>query len=250
LSLSLLPSSLSSLDAAFLILLSGFTSMLTAAVGIGGGLLLLAFMAQIVPLSALIPIHGLVQLGANFNRAYMTREHIHWPVARRFMFGAVIGAVVAAFFVVQLPLDLLKLTVGGFILFLVWGPSPGGLKLSAFGLNAAGAITTFVSAFVGATGPLVASIIRQQGLEKTDIVATFSSCMVLQHLLKVGVFLALGISFWEWWFVVSAMIVSGALGTWLGLKVLNRLSSERFDLLFKAVLTVLAIRLISQVLIP
>ncbi len=59
-----LPEAISNSQAIILVITSLLTSMLTAAMGIGGGVLLLAVMASIVPVAALIPVHGLVQLGS------------------------------------------------------------------------------------------------------------------------------------------------------------------------------------------
>ncbi|MCE0732311.1 hypothetical protein LWH48_05785 [Halomonas sp. G15] len=42
-----------------LILISVFTSAFTAAVGVGGGLLLIMALAQVMPAAALIPVQGL-----------------------------------------------------------------------------------------------------------------------------------------------------------------------------------------------
>jgi len=101
--MDLLPASLSLLDACILIATAGFTSLLTGAMGIGGGVLLLAIMAGIVPAAALIPVHGLVQLGSNGNRALMTRRHIDWPLLRRFALGALAGALLALPHVIGAP---------------------------------------------------------------------------------------------------------------------------------------------------
>jgi uncharacterized membrane protein YfcA len=40
-------------------------SLLTAAVGVGGGTLVIIILASLVPPAVLIPVHGLVQLGSN-----------------------------------------------------------------------------------------------------------------------------------------------------------------------------------------
>ncbi|WP_254276070.1 hypothetical protein [Halomonas sp. 3H] len=42
-----------------LVLVSVLTSAVTAAVGVGGGLLMIMAMAQVMPAAALIPVHGL-----------------------------------------------------------------------------------------------------------------------------------------------------------------------------------------------
>ena len=44
----------------FLVFCSAMTSMLTATAGVGGGILLFAIMAWVMPLTALIPVHGVL----------------------------------------------------------------------------------------------------------------------------------------------------------------------------------------------
>lgn len=246
----LLASGLDLTNTLFLILAAGFTSFLTSAVGIGGGVLLLAIMASIVPVSALIPVHGLVQLGSNGNRAIMTRQHIDWSMLKFFCIGAVAGAAVASMVVVQLPLTVIQLAVGGFILFLVWGPKPPNRDMSNRGRMAAGAFTTFVTMFVGATGPLVAGFVHRNNYDKLKLTSTFAACMTFQHSLKALVFTAVGFAFWQWLPLTVAMIASGSAGTWLGLKVLNRIPAEKFKLAFKVIVTLMAIKLLWQALKP
>ena len=59
---SLLPPAMTSLDAGLLVTASLVTSFITAAFGIGGGVVLLVFLALVLPPVALIPVHGIVQL--------------------------------------------------------------------------------------------------------------------------------------------------------------------------------------------
>lgn len=245
----MLPAALSGWDVLLLVLTSGVTSLLTAVAGIGGGVLLLAVMAQSVPVAALIPVHGLVQLGSNGNRAVMTRAHADWRIIRLFCFGALIGALLAGFLVVQLPLEVITLSVGGFILYSVWGPKPKQVQLPRPWLVLVGAATTLVSAFVGATGPLVAAFVHRQGLDKMGTVATFAACMSFQHLLKVVVFLWVGFVFTEWLGLALLMIASGFLGTWIGVKWLKNLPDVWFKRLFRVVVTLLALRLIGSVVV-
>lgn len=240
---------LSELDLTLLVLASGFTSFVTASVGIGGGVMLLAVMASILPVSALIPVHGLVQLGSNGNRAVMTRLHIHWPMVLRFSLGALLGALLASQVLVQLPLDTIRIAVASFILFMVWGPKPQKRNVSGLGTTIAGAITTFASMFVGASGPLVASVIHRSGQDKLATTATFASCMSFQHLLKALIFGFIGFSFADWWLAILLMIIAGTIGTWLGLRLLNRLPAHIFAILFKTIVTVLALRLLWQIVI-
>ena len=222
-----------------LVVTSFFTSMMTATLGIGGGVLLLAVMAGTMPVSALIPVHGLVQLGSNGNRALMTARHIDWNMLKYFSLGAIVGAFLASFVVVQLPLVIIQFAVAAFILFLVWGSKPKAQEMNPAGRTLAGLVTTLVSMFVGATGPLVAAFVHRNNYSKMQITGTFASCMTLQHGLKAFVFT-------QWAGLIIIMIASGALGTFIGLKVLKRVPAEKFMLACKIVVTLLALRLLWQ----
>ena len=220
------------------------TALFTAMLGVGGGVLLLAVMASVVPVQVLIPLHGLVQFGANGNRALMTVRHLDKPVFFYFFAGAVAGAVLASFIVVRLPVIVIQLAVAVFILLLVWGPSPKARSVSRRGNIVTGAMTTLVAMFVGAAGPLVAAFIHRKYDDKLTLTATFAACMTMQHALKAIVFSTIGFALYQWLPLIALMITSGAAGTWLGLKVLVRFPTHHFKTAFKWIVTLLAIRLL------
>nr|WP_300312996.1 sulfite exporter TauE/SafE family protein [Halomonas sp.] len=238
--LSPLPASISIL----LILLSSLTSMISASMGVGGGTLLIMTMAQVMPASALIPVHGMVQLGSNGGRLAMTLRHVEWKALASFVPGAIIGALVASWLLIRLPAGVLELAIAGFVLFTIWGPGLPQRALGHLGTLIAGAVTTLLSSMVGASGPMVASFIKQRGGGRQSTVATFAACMTLQHLSKAFVFGVAGFVFRDWLGLMVLMVLSGVVGTWLGLRLLSRLSEQRFDLAFRWVLTVLALRLV------
>jgi len=243
----LLPAEIAPWMGVFLVIAAGFTSAITASIGVGGGVLLLAIMAISMPPAAVIPVHGMVQLGSNFNRAIMTLQHIDWKLLATFTPGAFLGALLASQFLVQLPMSILQLSIAGFILFLCWGPKIPPIGLGRVGTFIAGAVTTFISMFAGATGPLVAAFVKQQhNGDRFLTVANFAACMSVQHLPKALVFGAAGFVFSEWLGLMLLMIISGAIGTWFGIKVLKTLSNKRFGLIFNLILTLLAFRLIWQ----
>lgn len=244
----LLPADVSAALALTLVLAAALTSAFTAALGIGGGVLLLAVLALTLPPAAVIPVHGVAQLGSNLGRALLTWRHIRWPTIACFAPGVLLGAALASLVLVQMPLSVLRLTIAGFILLLCWGPRIPARALGRVGTFLAAMATTFVSMFAGATGPLVAAFIRQQADERFATVATFAAAMSLQHAPKAVLFGAAGFAFLDWLGLLGAMIAAGAVGTWLGLRLLKRLSERRFERLFRVVLTLLAVRLIWDAL--
>ncbi|HSH57739.1 MAG TPA: TSUP family transporter [Halomonas sp.] len=227
-----------------LILISVFTSAFTAAVGVGGGLLLIMALAQVMPAAALIPVHGMVQTGSNVGRVALTWRHVDRKVIAAFLPGVVLGALAAAWLLVRLPAGLLELCIAAFVLYSCWGPGLPKRALGRAGVLLAGALTTLLSSLVGASGPMVAAFIKQGQADRLGKVATFSVCMSAQHLTKAFVFGMAGFVFRDWLGLMLAMVASGFLGTWLGLRLLRRLSEHRFDTLFKWALTLLALRLV------
>ena len=249
LELTLLPADLSGPVMALLLAASVATSLMTAALGAGGGLALLVLMAIWIPPQVLIPVHGLIQLGSNAGRATLAWQHINWRIIAAFLPGVVIGAWLGAQVLIQLPEALWQLSIAAFVLWLCWGPPLPKLAFGHVGVALAAFITTFVSLFVGATGPLVAAFIKQIPQSRFATVATFATAMVLQHAPKALVFGVLGFAFVEWVGFIGLMIAAGFIGTQLGLRLLRRFTDQRFQRWFNLVLTLLALRLIWQALV-
>ncbi|RUO80023.1 permease [Idiomarina tyrosinivorans] len=224
--------------------LSFFTSLISAVAGAGGGSLLLAVMASLLPTAAIIPVHGMVQMGSNAGRASLAWRHIQWSVVVAFVPFSLVGAWLAGQVLVQLSLAWLELSIGGFLLLIQWSPKIPAVGNRRWGLPLSGVITGFVSLFVGASGPLVASLFRTVIAHRMSLVATFAVAMTVQHLPKFFAFNALGFSLAEWWPLIIAMITAGLVGTWVGLKLLGRMPAARFAWVFRWVITLLAIKLI------
>jgi len=241
---SLLPEGLTALSAFVLIVASFFTSALTAAVGVGGGLLMLALMTYLVPISALIPVHGLVQLGSNTGRSYVQRAHINWLIVFYFLIGSVFGALAGAALVIQLPDAFLKGLLGLFILIMVWMKLPKLEKPHPVFLGVGGLITTFITMFVGATGPLVAVFFSRVFTQHRQMVATHGMAMTVQHTLKVLAFGFAGFAFWQWVPVILVIVTTGFIGTKVGSVILNKLPERNLKLCFKFVMTLVGLDLI------
>lgn len=242
-----LPEGLDPLIAVVLVIASAFTSALTAAFGVGGGIAMLTLMGLFVPVAALIPVHGAVQLGSNTGRAWHQRANVRMDVAAPFIAGSVVGAVIGAFVVIQLPDALLKLVLGAFVIAITWTKIPGIEKLTRAGLAAASVVVALLGMLVGATGPLVSVLFAQFfANDRKALVATHAAGMVAQHGLKIVVFGLAGFAFAEWLPLIGAMIVSGFLGTVYGTRLLERMPEESFRKWFKIAITVLALDLLRR----
>lgn len=229
----------------WLLLASFLGSLLSSAMGVGGGSFLIGVMATIVPPVALIPLHGIVQLGSNSSRAWLTRKHTQWPKIGWFAAGAFVASLLTVWLLGKMEPGVIPLLVAFFILWLSWGKVPEiGLGEKPAGLWSGGFITTLLTMLVGATGPLVSAWLGRAGVDRWQYTANFSTCMTLQHSLKIIAFGFAGFVFTPWIPLLLAMVLCGYAGTRVGLKLMGKMPEKWFRQLFRWVLTLLALRLI------
>ncbi|MCG8457063.1 MAG: sulfite exporter TauE/SafE family protein [Holophagales bacterium] len=227
-----------------LVVVSFFSSALTAVLGIGGGVLLIALMPGLLPAAAIVPVHGVVQLASNVSRAYFARTYIAWQPVLPFAAGAILGAAAGSRFVVALPERWLPLLLGSFILIVTWLPVKRIRWPGRF--FTIGAVQTFVSLFVGAAGPLVSPLLLREGYEHHRIVATHGTVMSLLHAMKTATFVLLGFSFAPYWLLILGMLAAVTAGSWAGNQLRHRLPQDRLKVAFRILLTALALRLLLR----
>lgn len=244
---ALLPDGIGAGVAALLVFASFFTSALTAAFGVGGGVAMLALMGLFLPVAALIPVHGAVQLGSNTGRAWRQRAHVRTDIAMPFLVGSLAGAVGGALLVMQLPDALLKVVLGLFVIAVTWTTIPGIDRLGRAGLAVGSAAMALLTMLVGATGLLLSAFFAQiLSDDRKALVATHAAGMTVQHSLKIVVFALAGFAFSAWLPLIAAMIASGYAGTIWGSRLLDRIPEEGFRRWFRIGLTVLALDMVRR----
>ncbi|MEC8040420.1 MAG: sulfite exporter TauE/SafE family protein [Pseudomonadota bacterium] len=239
--LTLLPADLSLWTAGALVASSFVTSAISAAFGLGGGLVMLALLAATLPPAALIPVHGWVQLGSNVARAAMMWRNIQWALVPGFVIGTVAGVALGGQIVVSLPPAYMQLAVGLFILWTLLETPPRWLRYAGW---LSGLVSSFLTMFFGATGPFVAAYLKPRKMARHDQVATHAMFMTFQHGLKVAMFGFLGFALAPWIGFILALVLSGVAGTWAGKLILSRMSDRGFHRVLSVVLALVALRLV------
>lgn len=236
------------MDLILLALAALVTSTLTAIIGQGGGLVLMPILVGAVPSSALIPVHGFIQTMSNGSRALLNLSHVHWPTLQPILWGILIGSLLLLPFINFLNWQWMQAFIGLFILYLTWGK---GLQISRLnlkgniGLFLLGSIQGSLGMVVGATGPLGSALLLRNGLRKDQIVATNAVIMTATHIVKVVLFVGVGIALWEHWPLLLSMSIAAIAGSYLGNFLRGKISEPVFRKLFKWLLTLLAIRMIA-----
>ena len=244
--MTFLPAGVDAFTATLLIVISFFTSALTAAFGIGGGVAMLGALAGSVPTNVIIAVHGVVQLGSNLGRAFLQRAHANWGMIGKFLIGAIAGVALGAALFVNLPEKILLGVLGVFILIMVWVPKPKIPGMDKSGLLLGGAISSVLTMFVGATGPFIQAILLPFGLDRKTQVATHAVMMTAQHALKVVAFGFIGVALVPWLPLMASMIVAGFIGTVMGTKLLEKMPERLFQIILKVLLTLIALDLLRR----
>lgn len=220
---------------------TAFFGMIT---GAGGGPILLALMAMALPPSVLIPVHTVVQLGVGASRAVLLRHFILWPTMLPFLAGSIVGAAVAAPIFASLPEAALQVILAAFILLIAWvprfgriGPERGRFTILGFG-------ATFLAMFVSSTGPFLAPFVAAVSPDRRHYASTTSALLSMTHIIKMVAFGIMGFAIGAYLPLMVAMVCTATLGNLVGRKVLFRMPEQLFRNILKALLTVLALRLL------
>lgn len=220
-----------------------FTSSVTATLGIGGGVILLAIMAQLLPPSVLIPLHGAAQFLSNINRVWVQHRHIDWSYIKPFTAGAILGTLVVTPVALWVPQGWGMVVLGLFILVATWRAQ--WLKLQAWHPAASGGVTTGLSMVLGATGPLVMSVLPKQW-QRMTVVGTHGMAMTIQHGLKLIAFSSLNVELWNHWDLLMGLTLATLAGNRVGAQLLGHLPERYFKIALDWTLTLLALRLMWQ----
>ncbi|MCG8591689.1 MAG: sulfite exporter TauE/SafE family protein [Proteobacteria bacterium] len=226
------------------------TAVLSAVVGMAGGITLLAVMLLYLPPLVVIPLHGVVQLVSNGSRAFIQREHVQWGILLRYGILLVPAGIAGLAVARQVPPDATKLAIGVFVLLATW--APGVLTLGAHPeasdpnrrFFALGAVAGFLNVTVGAIGPLIAPFFLNLGLTRFALIGTKAACQMLGHLTKIALFGAVGFAFADHVVLLAVLSAAVVTGTWLGSRLLERVNERVFLWLYRVVLTAVALRLV------
>lgn len=213
---------------------------ITGAFSIGGGLLLIAVLGTLAPAVAVVPVHGAIMFAGNLGRAIVFQRGLDLPTFGAVVAGALLGALLGGQIVTTLPATVLRLLIAGFILFTQWGP-PLRLPFGRRSFFLAGAASTVLNLFVGASGPFITALLAQvPHYDRIRLQGTAAACMTVQHGLKIVVFGLGGFLFVPWLGLIALASALGVLGTLVGARVLAAFDEATFRQALKAILTGLA----------
>lgn len=231
---------------AILVAAAVVTSMISAMVGLAGGLLLLGVMSLTLPAPSVVPIHGVVQLFSNSTRTVAFFTRVKWPIFWAFTAPMLAGVAVATQVWSSAAAAYLRPGLGVFILLVLvqQNTQPFLRQPPLWSYAVIGAVAGILAIFVGAIGPVVAPFFLRDDFDKEETIATSAVCQGATHLAKLPAFLVLGFDYPAHWHLLLALGLAVIAGTLAGKAVLRRLSQRVFRLVYKGVLITLALYLV------
>jgi hypothetical protein len=225
-----------------------FASVVSGVAGFGGAAVLLPVVVYAYGARASVPVVTLAVMLGNAARVWFYRRHLDWRVIRWFCGASVPLALVGSVVYVSLPAFWIKKAIGAFLIFSVVYQEvrrPVVLRDVRF-FAPLGAFSGFVSAIIGAIGPVAAPFFLSYGLVKEAYVGSEAFCAMATHLAKSVAYarlsvlgpteLRLGVSF--------GLVMTG--GSYAAKLILERMPREKFLLLVKTLLVVVGLSMLVR----
>lgn len=216
------------------ILFSAFaTAVLSAVLGMAGGLVLMGALVWLLPVASAMVLHGAVQAASNGARWLFLRQHTRWRIMPPYLAGtALAAAAFAALSFVPAPSVVLML-IGAFPWLARVAPKRARLDVcKPFTGFCCGLGVTAAQLLAGASGPLLDAFYLRASLNRYEVVASKAFTQTLGHLAKLGYYGALigsGAAAGQAspWLTLAAcgMAIGGAR---IGTRLLRRLDEARF----------------------
>jgi uncharacterized protein len=225
------------------------TATISGIFGMAGGLLLMGVLAAYVPVATAMVMHGFIQIISNFSRAALLWKHISWALVGRYALG-IGGALVVISLLAWRPDQPTVFLLLGLTAMLVWIPRKA-VEINVerpWQAELCGFLVQTLNTIAGVAGPLLDLFFVKTVLPRQTVVATKAATQVMAHAVKIA--------FWGWpllgilvgpelqeahfpplW-VFAAVIPLSLAGTWLGGRVLDRMTDISFREWTKWIVTV------------
>lgn len=224
------------------------TAMISAVIGMAGGIVLLSIMTFFLDLPVIVPVHGIVQLASNSTRTLSLLKHVE----KKIFFPSLIGMPIGIFIATQLiqsvsNREIFYFLIAGLIFYTLFKPKklpPLKIPFWSFGLLAL--VAGILNPLIGATGPFLAPFFLRDDLSKEQIIATKAAVQTVGHFLKIPAFLYLGFDYLNYALLIGLMTLGVILGTRFGVKILKNINEKTFRFVFKSALLIAGLRVLYK----
>jgi uncharacterized membrane protein YfcA len=220
-------------------------AFVNAAFATGGVYIMLFTSVSVLPVTAAIALQTAFAAASLSARIAFFWQHIQWQIVRMVALGGVIGVALGARTFVALPEALILTLLGIMLLVLIWMPKlkrPMPLKRPFLWV---GLIHGYLATIFGVGGLLQPMVLRTD-LLKLQITGTLAACLLSLDVMKTVAYGSVGFNYLDYLPHILGATVAGFLGTWVGKRMTHRVSETLFRQVFRALVTLVALRMIYK----
>lgn len=233
--------------AALILISAAITACISGIFGMAGGMIFMGIIASVMGVAEAMVVHGVVQSISNSSRAWLLRPDIRWDILGFKLLGALPAIAVLAMmsFVPNKAALFIVLGLLPFILWLPKGMFQGDAAKPAHAILC-GTMVMGLNLSAGVAGPALDFFYVKTALTRKEIVATKAITMFASHLVKIFYFglpliAAVGLVTLPPLWMFAAAVPCIILGTFIGTRILHRLSEIHFKSYTKYLLTLIGI---------
>lgn len=203
--------------------------------GGGGALLLIPVLTWAIGPRAVAPVIALVTLFDAPVRLRLFWRHVRWEVVRRYLPGAMAGAVLGTFAfdrIAETQAHVLKVLVALFLISTVlqysFGKRERSFAMPLWAFTPIGFVVAVVSGVIGEAGPVLNPFYLNYGVEKEELIGTKSFNSIGMQTTKLAGYFAFGALLGE--FLIYGVVIglAAAAASWTGKRLLGRMEGRRF----------------------
>lgn len=201
--------------------------------GFGSSVFFVPGASFFLPFQSVLAITALFHLSSNVVKLFFFRKGINLKVFLWIGVPAILAVIPGAYLTKYIPAEPLEICLGIFLIFLSVilliarkrEINPG-IKTGILG----GSVSGFAAGLVGSGGPVRGLTLSAFKMDKEVFVATSALIDLGVDLGRSTVYFSNGFVKADDLYLIGFILIASIAGTWLGKKILNRISDETFKL--------------------
>lgn len=223
------------------------TACISGIFGMAGGMIFMGIIASVMGVAEAMVVHGIVQSISNSSRAWLLLPDIRWDILGYKLLGA-LPAIALLSMIAFIPNKATLFIVLGLLPFILWLPKGvfQGDAAKPSNAIACGIMVMGLNLTAGVAGPALDFFYVKTSLNRKEIVATKAVTMFASHLVKIFYFglpliAAAGLTSLPPLWIFVAAVPCIILGTFIGTRILHRLSDIHFKSYTKYLVTAVGV---------
>ncbi|MBT8108066.1 MAG: sulfite exporter TauE/SafE family protein [Gammaproteobacteria bacterium] len=232
-------------DVATLVIVLGsfLAAVSNAAFSSGGAMIVLAVTSTVLPVAAVVPIHSTLLIGSTSSRAFVFRDHVDWRISGPFLVGSLAAVAIASRLYFSLPEKTIAVAIALVMLVAIWLPAVSWRPRVRHPWAIVGFVHSFLSTLF-AYGALLHAVILHTRLTRRQIVGTMAVALTGMSIFKITGYTLNGFDYTPYLMTIALSVAAAFVGTWVGKLIIDRVSEKTFRFVFRALVTLTAIRLL------